>query len=313
MKARNLVIAVVILVIALTVIFVVRAFSPGRAAKKAVAARQEKGKAAATVPDKKTFQKGMGGLSVKAKNSKGSDMSLRVKAFRSDGSSSSVFVSAFASARMQELSPGTYDIELDTVPAKIFKDIKVSDGKETVEDLGALTGAINVKALNSKKKEMYVLFRTTYPKSNLLVATATTNRPLETIPGVYNVEIETLPRQVKNDVKVEGGKETIVDLGIVSGALNIKAADDNGKDVRLPARIRNASTNTVVASGMTNNPIEVTPGAYDIEVMSMPPQAKKAIKVAAGEDTDVTFVVNPPAPPPVKTPPSPVKAPAKKK
>jgi len=312
MKPKNLVVAIVIAVVALTVIFIAKPFKPTGAAKKAaqVPAKQDKikGKAAVTIPEKKVFQKGMGGLTVKTKSSKGGDVGLRVKAFRSDGSSSSVFVSAFSSARMQDLPSGTYDIELDTVPAKIFKNIKVSEGKETVEDLGALTGAINVKALNSKKKEMYVLFKVAYPKSNLVVATATTNRPLEIIPGVYNIETATLPPQVKNDVKVGGGKETTIDLGVVSGALSVKAVDDSGKGVRLPARIRSAGTNTIVASGVTNTSIEITPGMYDIEVMSIPPQMKKEVKIAAGEDTNIEFIVSPPASPPARAP-----APAKKK
>jgi len=306
MKTKNLFVAIVIVVIVLAAIFVTKVISPGRAAKKGVAVKQDavrqdkvKGKAAVAIPEKKTFQKGMGGLTVKTKNSKGSDVGLRVKAFKSDGSSSSVFVSAFSSLRMQELSPGTYDIELDTVPAKIFKNIKVSEGKETVEDLGtALTGAVNIKALNSKKKEMYVLSRITYPKSNLVVATATTNRPFEIVPGVYNIEIETLPRQIKKDVNVDGGKETTIDLGVVSGALNVKCADDSGKDVRLAVRIRSSGANTIAASGVTNTSIEVGQGTYDIEVMSIPSQMKKEVKIAAGEDTNIEFIVNPPTPPP---------------
>lgn len=310
MKVKNVFVAIVIVIVALVAIFVTKTFSPASTAKKAVPAKQDKGKgkAAATIPEKKVFQKGMGGLTVKARNSKDNAVGLRVKAFRSDDSSSSVFVSAFSSLRMQELFPGTYDIELDTVPAKIFKNIKVSEGKETIEDLGALTGAISVKALNSKKKEIYVLYRAMYPSSNLAVATATTNRPLEIIPGVYNIEIETLPRQVKKDVKVDSGKETTIDLGVVSGGLSVKAADDSGKNVRLAVRLRSSGTNTIVASGLTNTSIEVSPGTYDIEVMSVPSQMKKEVKIAAGEDTNVEFIVNPPSAPSVKAP-----APAKKK
>ncbi len=307
MKIKNIFIAIVIIVIAVAVIFVTKTSAPNRAAKKGVVVKQDKikGKAAVAIPEKKVFQKGMGGLTVKAKNSKGGDIGLRVKAFRSEDRSSSVFVASFSSQKMQELSPGTYDIELDTVPAKIFKNIKVSEGSETVEDLGALTGAINVKALNSKKKAMYVLFKITYPKSNLTIATAAANRPFEIVSGVYDIEIETLPRQVKKEIRVDSGKETTLDLGIVSGALNVKAADDNGKDVRLAVRLRNSGTNTIIASGITNTSIEVAPGTYDIEVMSAPSQMKKEVKIAAGEDTNIEFIVNPPvSPSSVKAPPS---------
>lgn len=313
MKMRNLVIAIVIAVIALLIIVALKIFYPGRTAENAVQAEQDKvmGKAAVTVPGKKTFQKGMGGLTVKAKNSKGIDMNVRIKAFRSDSGSSGVFVSSFPSLRMQELSPGNYDIELDTVPLKIYKNIKISEGKETVKDLGALTGMINVKVLNSKKKDTYVLLKITYPGSNLLVATSTTNRPLEIIPGVYDIGIEMLPRQVKNDVKVEGGKDTIVDLGVVSGALNIKTADEGGKSIRIPARVKNAGTDTIVTSGMTNTSMELAPGTYDVEIMSTPLQVKKAVKITLGEEANVEFLVKLPTPPaPAKTQGLPAKSPA---
>ena len=301
MKKKIVIIAIVIVVAVLTVVFVRKPSSVGKTVKKtAPAAAKAKTRETSAIPAKKTFSKGMGGLTVKIKGSNDKPQSLRIKAFSADSGISSVFSTTFTSDRMQELLPGTYDIEIDTVPAKIYKNINVSEGKETVQDLGVVTGSLEVKALNSKKRDAPISVKIIRPKSNLTVTAVMANRPIEIVPGLYNVDIETLPRQTKNDVKIEGGKETVLDLGVVSGSLMIKAEDENKKEARLSVRIKNPATNTVTASSVTNRALEIGPGEYDVDVLATPVQTKKGVKVSAGEETTLEFTFQAPVPAPAR-------------
>ena len=293
MKNKTVVAVIAVVAVVLAVIFIKHSFIHGHAAKKAVVSvvKAEKSKSAAAMPAKKVFSKGMGGLTVKAHGSNDKPQNLRIRAFGVDSKNSSVFVAAFGTERMQELSPGTYDLEIETTPAKIYKNVAVSEDKETVQDLGPVTGSLNIKALNSKKKESPVLVKIVYPKSNLMVAVATANRPFEIVPGIYNIDIETLPRQTKNDIRIEAGKETMLDLGVVSGTLIVKALDENGKEARVSVRIKNSVNNAAVASTVTNKPIEIGPGEYDVEILSSPFQTKKGVKITAGEETSIGIVI----------------------
>ncbi|MDD5428048.1 MAG: hypothetical protein PHI58_02295 [Candidatus Omnitrophica bacterium] len=289
MKNKIIIVAVIAVAAVLALVFVRSCAVMKKGAKRspAAAVKSEKAK----VPAKKTFSKGMGGLTVKAKGSNNRPQFLKMRAFVSDGKGSSVFVAALTAGRMQELLPGTYDIEIETTPAKIYKDIRVNEGKETVEDLGPVTGSITVKALNSKKKEVFLPVKIMYPRTNYIAASIMTNRPAEIASGVYNINIETFPHQIKNGVKIEKGKETIIDLGVASGSLIIKTLDESGKEVRLSARVKDPKTGSVVASAVSNKAGEIAPGEYDIELSSVPIQVKKGVKIIAGEETAVEFSV----------------------
>ncbi|MFA6320846.1 MAG: hypothetical protein WCY36_03210 [Candidatus Omnitrophota bacterium] len=294
MKNKGLLIGMVAVLAIIVLAFVMRPVMVVKGAKKAApVSKAEKLKA----DTKKTFLRGMGGLTVKMQNSMNKPQTLRIKAFRSEGNNSSIFVGAFTADRMQELLPGTYDIEVETVPMKIYKNINVNEGKETVYDLGAVTGAVNIKALNSKKKEAFFSALVREPKSNSIVASITTNRPAEIIPGVYNIDIQTLPRQTRDNVKIEGGKQTVIDLGVVSGGITVKTLDADGKEVRTVAKLQDVKTKAITASIVSNNPNEAAPGEYEVEVIATPAQPKKSVKIIAGEEAVVEFIIpNQPAP-----------------
>ena len=297
MKKKSVVIVIAVVAVAFGIIFIKNSFMHRKAVKKSPpVARSEKSKPAAAIPAKKIFQKGVGGLTVRVKSSSDKYQNLRIRAFNADNKNSSVFIAAFNTERMQELTPGIYDLEIETTPAQIYKNVTVGEGKETVQDLGAVTGSVNIKALNSKNKEASIPVKVMRQKSNLMVAAFTTNKPLEIVPGVYNLEIETLRYQTKNDVKIEAGKETMLDLGVASGSLIVKALDENGKEARAGVRIKNPVNNATVASTVTNRPIDIGPGEYDVEILSSPFQTKKGVKITAGEETSVGIVIQSPPP-----------------
>ena len=295
MKSKVMVMVVLVAAV-VAIIFIARSCSHGKTVNKMVpVAKNGKQKAAVpAIPVKKNFSKGMGGLTVKTESSSDKAQYLRIRAFSVDSKNSSVFVAAFGTERMQELTPGTYDIEIETTPVKIYKNINIGEGKETIEDLGIITGSLNLKALNSKGKETLLPVKVTRQKSNFMVTTVMTNRPSDIIPGIYNLDIQTLPRQTKNDVRIEGGKETVVDLGTVSGSVVAKASDEKGKEERLGVQIKNPVNNEIIFTTVTNRAVEIAPGKYDIEVMATPVQEKKGVKVNAGEETAIEFSVKAP-------------------
>ncbi len=304
MKNKKLLIAVVVAAFAVGIIILPRigGHKKGVIGKPAVAAK-EKAKAKtgdkekAQAPAKKTFSKGKGGLTVKVLGSGQKALNLRVKAFRVVDNDTSVFSSSLTSNRMGELNPGNYDIEIETLPAVITKGVKVVKGEETVKDAGILTGAINIKALTAKKKPAAFSAQMTDSNTGYSVATTAVNRPIEIISGAYDIRLETTPPYFMKEVKVESGKETAIDLGCISGILFVAAADSAGKDMRYPVRIRQAGKAEIVSSTATNRAVEVLEGSYDIEILLPSPQARKDVKVKAGEDVRVEIEAPAPAVP----------------
>ncbi len=284
----------------------------GKGKKPLPAARDLKGGAGKALA-KKVISKGKGALAVKILNCKNAEIPMKVKIFKATEPQSSVYTASTVGGRTQELLPGTYDIEVDTVPQKIFKNVKVDEGRETVKDLGCLTGILVVKTINAKKSPAYYPLRILYGKTNEMVTASMTNKAFEIVPGVYDIEIGTSPRQYKKDIKVEAGKESIADLGCLTGTLIIKTADENKKDVRCSVRVIKADTNEIISSSTSNKPVELGKGKYNIDVMSSPRQGRKDVAVNAGEESVIEFtVIAPkapaPRPPAVKAAPAPVKA-----
>ena len=298
MKNKNLIIgASLAVVILIVMVFIVKPFSPKKPAAKPADVKAKaadvKAKSASAVkaPARKTFSKDMGGLTVRILGAKDRELAVKVRAFRGSDANSGVLMAAFASNRMQELPSGNYDIVVDTVPQKIYKNITVSKDNETVKDLGRPAGSLIIKVLNSKKKEASYPVRILHPKSNFIITTATANRPLEVMAGVYDIEIGVAPKVVEEGVKIEPGKDKILDMGVITGALVVKAVDENKKEARYAVRVKKQEKGDIAATGTTGKPMELLTGTYAIELLSAPAQSKKDIKIAAGEETTVEFEV----------------------
>lgn len=306
MKNKNLIIILVSALVITSLVLIARTRIPKKPAVKPSPAAKEvkKPKAAeakkSSLPAKKVISKGKGALIVKILDSKKREMSLRIRAFRTIDARSSTYASSFTANRPQELSPGTYDIEIDTVPQRIYKNVTVREGRENTEDIGSITGSINVRALNAKREDGNYRVRVAYSKSNDLAGVTTTNKVFEILPGVYDVEIGTSPRQFKKDVRIDAGRETVLDLGCTTGLLAVKAVSEDRKEVRYGIRITKSENNELIATGSTDRPTELLQGVYNIEVSSAPKQEKRGVKVTAGEETNVEFIVQPPQAVPAK-------------
>ena len=172
--------------------------------------------------------------------------------------------------------------------------------RDRVEDLGSITGSINIKALDAKRRDARYPVNILNSKSKAIIMTGMTNRPFELMPGIYDIDIATSPHQIKKDVKVKAGSETFIDLGSNIGSILVKAVDETGKDARYNARLLKSETNEQVAYISTNRPAEVLEGTYSVELASTPRQTKKDVKVSAGQETVVEFTVQAPPPSPAK-------------
>jgi len=301
MRNKNLVVglAVVIVLFIAAIAFIVKPIVSKKETKKlpAPAATRTAGKAAQKTPAKKVFSKDKGGLTVKIVDVNNKPMSLRIKVFKATDGLSSIYVASFSSNSMAELTPGNYDIEVETLPQKIYKDINISNNKETVKDLGCVMGSLNVKALNSDKANTYYPLRILFPGSDNMVASGATNRVLNIVPGVYDIEVGMQPVQARKDVRVENNKETVVDLGCIVGTLIVKARDENNRDARYRVNVKQSGKNERTASSMTNNSIELVQGVYDVEIFEKTTQVKKGVKINAGEKVVIDVSAqSPPAP-----------------
>jgi len=294
MGNKKLIIGITVLIVFIGLILFVKAIMPKAKAKKTTAPAAQAKKDLKKAAAQKVISKGKGALTVRIFNSKNVEIPIKIKAFRVIDARSGVYMVSSVGGRMQEVTPGTYDIEVDSVPQKIFKNIKVAEGKETIEDLGCVTGSIIVRTTNAKKAAAYYPMRILYSNTNDMVTAYMTNKTMEIVPGVYDIEIGTSPRLYKKDVKVAPGKEVIIDMGCVVGSLMVKTVDEEGKNVRLSVRITRADTNEIVSSTISNKPIDLGKGIYKVEVLSNPRQSKKDVKVNAGEESMAEFVVSAP-------------------
>lgn len=295
MKNRYVVIALVLLGAAVLLIAfrpLLLKKAPARAAKATAPAKTEAVKKAVKTPAVKPITKGRGALTVKMTDTKGKAVSLNVRAFRSEASRPAIYETMFKANVTQELVPGTYDLVIDTLPASIHKGIRVDEGKENIHNLGTVTGNLTVKTLNSQKAATSYALVITASKSGNPVVSVSTNRAVDIMPGSYDIDIGTMPKLVKRDIRVEAAREAVLDLGCVTGALLVKAIDENGADVRQGVTISKADSKEAVAKGQTGKTIELLPGTYAVEIMTTPRQAKKEIAVVAGERVAVDYIVS---------------------
>ncbi|MDP3791153.1 MAG: hypothetical protein Q8R38_03810 [Candidatus Omnitrophota bacterium] len=291
MRNKKLIMAIVIAIALIGFVLVAKSMLSSGKGSRPVPATQVKRDLKKVPAAKKAISKGKGALTVKIFNFKNAEIPMRVKAFKVVDSKSSVYAASTVGGRTQEVLPGVYDIEVDTVPQKIYKNVKVNEGKETVENLGCVTGAMTVKTVNARKAAANYPLRILYGRTNEMVTAFMTNKALEIVPGVYDIEVGTTPRFYKKDIKVEAGKESIVDLGCLTGTLLIRTVDENNKEVRCSVKVARADTNETVSSSTSNKPIEIGKGKYNIDVLSSPKNSKKDVMVNPGEELIIEFTV----------------------
>lgn len=294
MKTKYLVIGLVAVAALVVIGLALKTFLPVKSAVKAPLPDKSAQTSEKAPAVKKTFSKDMGGLTIQVVNAKNKEVALRAKAFKSVNSRSSVYAGSLVSNKTRELAPGNYDVELDTVPQKIYKDIKISAGEETIENFGCVTGMLNIKMMNAKNKTASYPVSVYNTKTNNLIITTMANRPLELLAGTYDIEIGVLPKVLDAAVVIEPGEEKVLNLGVMTGTLTVKAVDDKGtekKDARQSVNVRKTGTNEQVLNTKVNRSVEIRQGTYIVEIGTVPPQINKDVKIKPGEDTVVEAVI----------------------
>lgn len=295
MKAKYLIVGLAVTAVLMGGWLVLRSSSSGKAAAKTTIPQKSMQTSAKAAAVKKVFSKNMGGLTIQILNARNKSAALKAKAFRSVNSRSAVYMGPLVSNKMRELAPGSYDIELETVPQTIYKGIRVSAGQETVEDLGCVTGMLNVKVMNAKNTAASCPISVCHPNTNNTIITTTANRPIELLAGAYDIEIGILPKVVETAVTVEPGKEKVLDLGVMTGTLIVKAVDEKGmekKDARQSVKVKKAGTGDLIINTRVNKPIELRQGTYDIEIGTIPLQINRDAKVKSGEEAVVEVIIH---------------------
>jgi len=292
MKNRNIIIGLIIVIaLVFTGVVIMKSLSVKKpSGNKSLSVKPPAVQPSLKTSVKKVISKEMGALIVKVVNSKGKDLHLRIRAFKTANASSSLYSVSMVSSRAQELQPGNYDIEIETIPQMIYKNVSVSRAKETIIDINAL-GSINVKALNYQKRDASFPVRIFNPKSNIPLVTMAANRSIDLVRGTYDIDIGTAPVQRKNGVLVESGKESVIDIGCVTGKLLVKAIDENKKELKYQLRVKKSGTNEFVASGVSGRAIEIMSGVYDVDILSNPAQSRKGVEIKPGEETAAEFIV----------------------
>lgn len=150
-----------------------------------------------------------GVLSVKMLNSAKKDAAYPIKVLQPK---TGLTVANSMTNRNIELIYGTYDVEIGSLPREHKKGVKIEAGKETAIDMGFKMGSFTLNAYDENKKEARCSAKIINPANGEVVATIMSNRPADILEGVYNIEIYTMPRQVKKDVKISAGEETKVEV-----------------------------------------------------------------------------------------------------
>ena len=294
MKDKKMVAAIVGVLVVIAVVMITTGKMRPVVKSAKPASTKTPGAAPVKVAAKKIFSENAGGLTAKVLNYKGAGLELKGSAFIAMDPRSSVHKAEITSNIMQELPAGTYDIVMNTVPRMIYKNIIVSEGKETIKDIESM-GAITVKMLNSKKLPAAYPVRVFSGKVGSALVLGSTNRPIDIMSGAYEIEIGGIPPFPRKMIKVFSGKEAIEDIGCVTGSMTVKVVDASGKEVRSMFMIRKAGKRDVITAGSTNNPVEIAEGIYDVEVSLRPSQVKSGIKITAGDSSVVEFTAVPQA------------------
>jgi len=158
----------------------------------------------------------MGAITVKMLNSKKLPASYPVHVF------SEKYGGVIASGltnRPIDIIPGTYEAEIGGVPSLPRKTIRVSPGKEVIEDIGCITGSMTVKVIDTNGKEVRSMFTARRAGTKDTIATSSANAPLEIKEGLYDVEISIKPLQVKNGVKITSGENSAVEFTVAPQAV----------------------------------------------------------------------------------------------
>jgi hypothetical protein len=180
------------------------------------------------------------------------------------------------------LQSGTYDVAVDLGDSLVTRrDIVIDSGRTTRVALG---GAGTLLVVSPEFP--------TAPTTRVIVSrgmdadTLQIGEPLTVAAGRYRLRVETIPVYVSDEVIVEYGETTTVELPPV-GSLRVSLTGPEGPIDGVVARLREPLTGERyggIASGETRL---VMPGTYRIDLETVPPQRIEDVVVLGGQETIV--------------------------
>lgn len=123
-----------------------------------------------------------------------------------------------------------------------------------------------------------------------VVLTAPTGNPVEVLTGAYDVKVHGSPPLWARGVLIEQNKTASVELGGV-GALLVSGNDSTGKPVQTGVILYIAgaerSSGNIVASGKTNEPLQVVAGTYDVRAQLEPDVWFESVPITMGKTAEL--------------------------
>ncbi len=112
--------------------------------------------------------------------------------------------------------------------------------------------------------------------------------PTPLAPGVYRMEVHTLPRFVGGEVRIESAGEATVTLP-ATAALGVRLLGTDGPIPGVRVSVREPMTGEVYGSFPTGERRLVMPGVFDLEVATAPPITVTRVTLVPGEERIVEY------------------------
>jgi hypothetical protein len=180
------------------------------------------------------------------------------------------------------LQSGTYDVSVDLGDSLVLRrGVIVSTGRTTKLTLGG-RGTVRIVSpeFDDPPSTRAVLTRAGTADSLLVGQT-------RTMPsGRYRLRVQTLPVFVSDDVVVDAGETTTIELPPL-GLLRLELIGPDGPITGQPAELREPLTLERYGAIASGEPRLVMPGTYQLELGTAPPQTVADVMVRPGEETVV--------------------------
>jgi hypothetical protein len=181
---------------------------------------------------------------------------------------------------------GTYDVKIPVHPTLWIRDVVIESGKTTDWAVGGY-GRIHINRNDSTGKPLGNDFDVyTYDDKKDLVIHGITNEPSEYIlAGTYDIVVETKPRMGQAPVRVEAGRNTVLDLP-QSGRLEVRGNNALGKPLKVNKAFiyKSGERESPFVHGRVNSPVELQPGTYDVRVDLIPEVWFEGIEISSGRE-----------------------------
>jgi hypothetical protein len=182
------------------------------------------------------------------------------------------------------LLAGTYDIIVNTEPELVFEDIVVERGGMSEIALPS-GGELVVRGLDSAGAPLdrWVFVYADF-ESDEVIAGADTNEVVPLLPGSYTVYVDLDPDFIFDDVVVESGRLTELEVAQM-GSLVVEALDADGGPLEEDVYIYAPGEDDVLGGGDTDNPFDMPPGTYDVDVNLNPRVTIAGVTIEPGVST----------------------------